>query len=192
MNSSQKKSLYLLALVPPPELRETVRKLKEEMKSRFRAAHALKVPAHITLQMPFRRTEPELEQLDRYLGEFSIGQKPFKVALSGFGAFPPRVIFIKISDHEPVEKIYKGLQEGFSPLLGESREPNIYRFHPHMTIATRDLAESAFESAWPEFRNRGFEASFTATSLFLLRHNGKFWEFFREYPFKALPGGQPQ
>jgi hypothetical protein len=61
-----------------------------------------------------------------------------------------------------------------------------------MTIATRDLKEPAFEKAWPEFSKRSFENSFTAKSLYLLKHNGKFWEWFREYPFKTLPGVEPQ
>ncbi|WP_445386623.1 2'-5' RNA ligase family protein [Robiginitalea sp. IMCC44478] len=191
-NPSFEKSLYLLALVPPEELREEVRRLKEEMKVRFQASHALKVPAHITLQMPFWRTLPQLEKLEVYLEDFSIGQSPFEIDLSGFAAFPPRVIFIKIANPGPIEKIYRTLQEKVNEVLEISKPSRQLPFHPHMTIATRDLKESAFEQAWPEFSGRRFERSFTAKSLFLLRHNGKFWEWFREYPFKTLPGIKPQ
>ncbi|WP_445383770.1 2'-5' RNA ligase family protein [Robiginitalea sp. IMCC43444] len=191
-NHLSEKSLYLLALVPPEELREAVRRLKEEMKERFQASHALKVPAHITLQMPFWRTLPQLEKLEKYLERFSIGQNPFEIDLSGFGAFPPRVIFIKIANPGPVEIIYRALQEKINEVLEISKPYRQLPFHPHMTIATRDLKEPAFEEAWPEFNKRSFKSSFTAKSLFLLRHNGKFWEWFREYPFKTLPGIKPQ
>jgi hypothetical protein len=53
-----------------------------------------------------------------------------------------------------------------------------------MTIATRDLTEKAFEKAWPEYRPRIFQAGFIVKSLFLLKHNGKFWEINREFLFK--------
>jgi len=77
--------LYLIALIPPEELKEQVRILKTEMRERFNASHALKAPAHITLQMPFRR-EPEFEErLIPELEQFSGTIQPFPVQIDGFG-----------------------------------------------------------------------------------------------------------
>ena len=47
--------LYFIALIPGKELKEKVRAVKERMKADYNAGHALKSPAHITLQMPFKR-----------------------------------------------------------------------------------------------------------------------------------------
>ena len=40
--------LYFIALIPETRIMENVRVLKEEMRLKFNASHALKSPAHIT------------------------------------------------------------------------------------------------------------------------------------------------
>ncbi len=176
-------NLYLIALIPPPALREKVRELKEEIRDRFGAGHALKTPAHITLQMPFRlesETEPLLLEL---LAGWSRQQRPFPVKLLGFGSFPPRVIFIRIADHKPVSALESSLRAVLAGAEHLRIETSSLPFHPHMTIATRDLREQAFDQAWVEFKDRPFEAAFEVHSLFLLKHNGQFWEVYREFKF---------
>lgn len=175
------KELYLIALLPHEELREEVRELKLEMKERFNASHALKAPAHITLQMPFRRDETFEETLISALESFASGQHVFNITLNGFDAFPPRVIFLKIENHQPIADLHSAFQEMLKASLGFSEKELMSRFHPHLTIATRDLSKKMFHKAWPEFKEREFEASFTADRLHLLKHNGKHWELFREF-----------
>ena len=182
------KPLYLIALVPEPGLREQVSALKQEMKSRFRASHALKSPPHITLQMPFRRAETEESLLIEALGGFSAKEAPFRVRLSGFDCFAPRVLFVRVADHAPIIGLQARLKEELALLPGFPNTPAYMPFHPHMTIATRDLALPAFEKAWDEFRTREFEGSFMADQLCLLRHNGKRWDIHRAFPFKGTAG----
>jgi 2'-5' RNA ligase len=178
------KPLYLIALVPGEELRDRARELKLEMSRRFNASHALKAPAHITLQMPFRRDENAEAELCAQLEKFSSVRNSFEVMIDGFDAFPPRVIFLKIVDHQPVKDLHAALNHHLVKYLQFSQKELNDEIHPHMTIATRDLTKKMFHKAWPEFKGREFKASFTADSLHLLKHNGKHWEFFREFPFK--------
>ena len=186
MKGTSRKHLYLIALVPGPGLRERVRSLNEEMRDRYGASHALKSPAHITLQMPFRRVVSEEPTLIKTLKTFASGQKPLKVRLSGFDCFPPRVLYVKIVNPELLAPLHKDLQEVLRKELGFPGKESNFRFHPHMTIATRDLTEEAFHEAWHEFSGRGFEATFEVRSLFLLKHNGRTWDLFREFPFKGI------
>lgn len=176
--------LYFIALIPNPTLRNQVRSLKQEMKDRFNAKHALKSPAHLTLQMPFRREEKEEARIIKTLGEFAASQNPFTLNLDGFGAFPPRVIFINISNPGPVIQLHKNLKIILTDSLGFEPKDLIDQIHPHMTIATRDLTAAAFQAAWPEFKDRKFSASFTADGLTLLKHNGAQWEIFQEFGFR--------
>ena len=152
------------------------------MKMRFGAAHALKAPAHITFQMPFWKEEKKVEAMSASLKNFAGQESEFQVALHGFDCFAPRVLFVKIVDPKPLvilhAKFKKVLREEVGILSKDT-----FDFHPHMTIATRDLSEEAFEKAWPEFRVRKFEATFLVKSLFLLKHNGRNWDIYREFLF---------
>ena len=56
-------------------------------------------------------------------------------------------------------------------------------YHPHMTVAFRDLKPSAFRQAWEEFEGRELSHHFEVRSIVLLKHNGKDWEIFREFRF---------
>lgn len=176
-------NLYLLALLPAEKLREEIRLLKLEMKDRFGAGHALKSLAHITLQMPFRKACSEEEPMIARLNSLSSTFRSFLVELNGFSAFPPRVIFLHIENPNPIKKMRKKLL----PVLREELKIPAGRtdrvFNPHLTIATRDLTEDTFNSAWPEYQNRPFAASFKVDSFFLLKHNGKFWDIFKEFEF---------
>ncbi|UGU14532.1 2'-5' RNA ligase family protein [Sinomicrobium kalidii] len=177
------KDLYFIAIVPPEDIRQRVRRLKEEVKERFGAKHALKSPAHITLQMPFKRIAAEESQIINALEGFARLQRPFPVMLSGFDCFSPRVIFVKVEDHAPIVELHAGLQRVLTGKLGFTGREITRRFHPHMTIATRDLPEIVFRKAWPEYEMREFGASFIAGSICLLKHNGKYWEIYREFRF---------
>jgi len=182
--SDQKANLYLIALIPHEELREQIKALKEEMKEQFHAKHALKSPAHITLQMPFKRSEDSELHLINSLYEFAANQEAFRVELSGFDCFSPRVIFINLIDPEPIISVHAKLKKVLIGKMGFKKTDITQDMHPHVTIATRDLSVKNFKKAWLEFEKREFEASFLCKSLFLLKHNGKFWDIYREFLFK--------
>jgi 2'-5' RNA ligase len=177
------KKLYFIALVPPIDLRDQVRLLKEEMRDRFGAGHALKSPAHITLQMPFRWPEKEEARLIGFLDTFRLDRHPFPVLLNGFDCFAPRVIFIKVLNHRPIVDLATSLKLGLERVLGFRSKQVHHGFHPHLTIATRDLSEEAFSKAWPEYAERPFQANFLCYALSLLKHNGKCWEIHQSFTF---------
>jgi len=179
------KKLYFISIVPPGEIRTKIKSLKEEMRDQFNAKHALKAPAHITLQMPFRREEKFESQLIPELKSFAAEQIPFEINLNGFDCFEPRVIFVKITNHKPVQILYGNLRESLIDKLSFDPDKLKHEIHPHMTIATRDLKEDAFYKAWDEFKNRPFEDSFKTNSITLLKHNGKDWDIYKEFLFRC-------
>ncbi len=155
------------------------------MRDRFGAAHALKSPAHITLQMPFRRHLEEEAGIIQILQRIAVNHSPFQVALKGFDCFPSRVIFIRVAGHESILQLHKKLSFQLNENLNFTSKELTTKVHPHMTIATRDLSEGAFEDAWPKFQYRTFEASFQASNLSLLKHNGAYWEIYRDFSFEG-------
>lgn len=174
------KKLYFIALIPPEELKARVKALKEKIRDKYGAKHALKLPAHITLQPPFSLFEEQETEVFAALNSSVENQDSFPVHLSGFGSFPPKVIFIKVKDQKPVKDLHANLQFSLADLVPGEKEASI---HPHMTLASRDLKRKEFKDAWGEFEKREFQDLFLAESLFLLKHNGKSWDIIREFPF---------
>ena len=181
---SGQKNLYFIAIVPNLNVRGLIKALKEEMKGRFNAKHALKSPAHITLQMPFKRSQDFEVTLVNTLKAFANQQQAFLTELSGFGCFSPKVLFVKVNDHKPIEIMCRHLKKALSDTLDFKADKITSKFHPHMTIATRDLSKSEFNKAWPEYEKRKFSSSFCANGISLLKHNGKHWEIHREFSFQ--------
>ena len=181
----QKIALYFIALIPPKAIRQQVEALKKEMKLRFNAGHALKSPAHITLQMPFKQNQIDERVLLSVLEEFAHHEKPFHLGLNGFSCFEPRVIFVKITDHTSIISLHSRLGPVLIKRLGFTPESVNPRLHPHMTIATRDLKKDDFYLAWRELEGRQFGCSFVSYSIALLKHNGKNWDVLRELPFDS-------
>ena len=58
-------------------------------------------------------------------------------------------------------------------------------FHPHITVAFRDLKKSQFVKAWEEFEHKEFNDTLLTTSFSLLKHNGKIWEVYKKYSFST-------
>jgi 2'-5' RNA ligase len=178
------KPLYFIAVIPEAGLCQQVRKIKEELRDTYGISHALKLPAHVTLQIPFRMEPQKEEFLYGILSGFAARHATFQVELDGFGAFKPRVIYLKIKEHEPFHHLHKDLQ----PLLREEFDLQEHEFtqkiHPHVTVATRDLKNATFKEVWPDLKDREFKAEFLVDKIYLLKHNGKTWDVLQEFNFQ--------
>lgn len=176
-------SLYFIALLPPEKIRSSIKAFKLEIADKYNARHALKLPAHITLQPPIKLEITREKQLEQVLENFCVTQRSFELKLNGFGSFPPRVIFAQVRNKQPVIELHDALQKALreNDFLKGNKTPD--NFHPHVTIATRDLDPESFSAAWTHFEAREFKVSFAVESFFLLKHTGKSWEIYKEFLF---------
>ena len=146
------------------------------MKERYGCEAALRYPAHITLVPPFWM-KPELEEsLGNSLNAFAITQPRFILRLTNFSHFMPRVIFIDVVLNDQLIKLKDDLfeflfEQNKYPLKKDDRP-----FHPHVTIAARDLHKKSFYEAWEYFKEKKYEAEWIAGNLSLLCHNKKNWD----------------
>lgn len=176
-------SLYFIALIPPENIKEEIKAFKEEVKDKYGVKHALKLPAHITLQRPFKMPDNLEQELKNVLTRFSGAQQKFEIESSGFGRFDQRAIFAEIKNKEPVIELFKNLQKILPPFVNvKDKQDNI---HPHLTVATRDLSRQLFPAVWKDFKDREYNSTFIINGLFLLKHNGKLWEIISENNFEA-------
>ncbi|NEP07988.1 MULTISPECIES: 2'-5' RNA ligase family protein [Okeania] len=178
------KRLLFVALVPPENIQNQVTEIKEYFAREYNSSHALKSVPHITLQPPFKWPTENLALLQESLETFVQNCSAFPITLSGFAAFPPRVIYINVVKTPELLKIQKDLIGFTETTLGIVHPASKTRpFSPHVTVAFRDLTKQNFRAAWLEFRERSLDFEFTASQLTLLIHNGKRWDICNEFPF---------
>lgn len=173
---------YFIAIIPPEPLASEITALKQEFVERFNSKASLRSPAHITLHMPFQWKEAKEERIFKVLAQ-TTNFDSFTVELNGFGAFPPRTIFIQPQESAELEQMNMELLQATKRQLNLFHAVHIGGFHPHITVAFRDLRKPLFHEAWKEFKQRQFKASFEVNSFWLLKHNGKSWEAYREFRF---------
>ena len=166
-------NMYFVALVAPPGINEDVLKWKNFFRERYECMVALKSPAHITLIPPFWMKEELEDDLISSLEEFSIAKDKFPVELKNFDAFKPTVIYVDVLKNEPLGDLHNSINNF---ILNQNKYPVIKDerpFHPHITLATRDLHKKAFHEAREIFSKKKYEASWIVNGISLLRHNKK-------------------
>jgi len=173
---------YFIALIPPSPIYEEGTALKQYLKEKYNTKAALNSPPHLTLHMPFKWKEENEQSLLIKLQSFRSGVKPFTLQLLNFNAFPPRVIFIDVVHNEQLIIFQNELVKHCK------RELNFFNadyknrpYHPHLTLAFRDLKKQNFKEAWSEFSTRTFSKEFIIEKFYLLKHNGCIWQPYKDY-----------
>lgn len=151
----------------------------------YQSRKALNSPPHITLQAPFAwplsslALNPPIEALTQGLGEWANDRTAVPIQLSGFGAFAPRVIYIKVQQTPELLNLYTQLQTYCAQVWSiQDTRVQSRPFVPHMTVAFRDLTRPNFHASWSIFQDRQFDSQFIATDMALLKHNGQCWQIF--------------
>jgi 2'-5' RNA ligase len=176
--------LYFIALIPPSPVYEEALHIKEYFKEKYHSKGALNSPPHITLHMPFEWKEKKEEKLLDALEGFSKGKKSFSVSLQNFSCFAPRVIYIDVTPSPELNQLQTDLHR-FCKI-----ELNLFNaqyrdlpFHPHLTVAFRDLRKEQFTAAWQEFQHKSFSGEFEVNKITLLKHSGIHWQPFKDFYF---------
>jgi 2'-5' RNA ligase len=179
-----RRKLYFIGIVPPSPLYEEAQGLKQYFYEQYRSKGALKSPPHITLHMPFKWDEGKEEKLISLLSEFAAKGpvKPFALQLKNFGCFEPRVIFIAVEKSGPLFLLQQEMNRFCKMNLNVFNATfKAHAYHPHLTVAFRDLKKPDFYKAWDAFKDKPFEGNFIVNEFVLLKHNGQVWGKFRSF-----------
>ena len=177
-----KGKLYFIAIIPPHPYKDIISEVKNSFAKTYHVSHALKSPPHITLIPPFKISETQEKEVVDFLNKFVENAFSFHLKVENYSCFKPRVIFLKPILNEYLKNLYQKISQEFYDLfpIGQlSKRP----FHPHLTIAFRDLKAKTFYRAWKEYEAKTFKAEFLVDRIFLLKHDGKKWEEFRWFRF---------
>lgn len=162
------KKYFIAILLPEPFLGQ-VEALKQELLQQFNLKGALRSPAHITLHRPFEWKEEKEEMLIKTLKDFKL-QAPFSIQLKNFNCFEPRVIYADVVPNTALKELHTNLKYFAQEKLKLYNEVEDMRgFHPHVTIAFRDLKKNRFKEVWDRFKEREFDAHFNSNGFTVLK-----------------------
>ena len=179
-------SKFFIALVPPMPVLEQAQQWKEYFKVEFNSKAALNSPPHITLHMPFEWKAAKENLLIEQLAAFAQIQQPFYVELKNFGCFDPRVIFIQVEENQKLKALQSALTHFCKTKLNLFNANRLDQpYHPHLTVAFRDLKKTLFPKAWTFVKNLDFYAQFECRQLVLLKHDGKVWQQVNAFTFSG-------
>lgn len=168
--------------MPPAQLSEQIDEIRQELSDRYKIYAGLKPPVHITLFRPVNIEESTEVSLVKLLKPVCFNHKPFTQELLNFESFNIQTLFIKAVKHPFLGALQKDITAVFNKNKIDPKEvKGNTTFHPHVTIAYRDIPPEVFPEIWNELKNRKFKRSFTVDRFSLLKHDGKKWQIFEEF-----------
>ncbi len=171
---------YFIAIVIPEPLMARVEGIKQQLYHSHGLKGALRSPAHITLHRPFEWKEEKETELIEKLKTCSF-EKEFIITLKNFDFFEPRVVYVDVVVHPVLIDLHQRLKDFARMELKMLNEVNDLRgFHPHVTIAFRDLKKRQFYELQEQFKNEVFDGSFNYDGFSLMKLEQR-WEERRHF-----------
>lgn len=171
---------YFIALVLPEPLFTEIEAEKRLLFEKHGLKGALRSPAHITLHRPFEWKEEKENILIQKLQDFTF-EKPFHLELKNYANFEPRVIYADVLPNETLYELHKELTSYAKKELKLFNESDDLRgFHPHVTVAFRDLKKAKFYELIEEFKTKTITGTFEYQGFSLLKLE-KRWEVFQKF-----------
>ncbi len=176
---------YFLAIVIPPPLFEKVEAVKQNLFELHALKGALRSPAHITLHRPFEWKEEKENVLIEKLYAFNFSPI-FNLGLNNFSFFEPRVIYVDVLPNNELLALHNALKMHAKRELKLFNEVNDMRgYHPHVTVASRDLKKPMFYELKTYFENEKLSGTFSCPNFSLLKLEKK-WEVINTFSFNNL------
>jgi 2'-5' RNA ligase len=167
--------MYFIAIVLPQHLDEKILPYKKLVLEKFDCKVGLKSPAHITIIPPFWMEDEKEAGLLHDTDNLCSGIHSFQIVTKNFSAFKPRTIFIDVEKNEQLKQVKQAADSFFKQRSLYKMKIENRNFHPHITIATRDLHKKTFYEAWQLFETKEFTEEWMATGMSVLRHNKSNW-----------------
>jgi 2'-5' RNA ligase len=166
---------YFIAIVPGGDVQERATELKMQLREDFNLKYALRSPAHVTLKMPFLWNEAKEDRLTDKLGDFFKEKPSFSLQFRKIGNFADRVIYIKVEEKKELFDLQQQLVEFCKVGLNLTQELSDYAYHPHMTVAFKDVKKKMFAEYLGFVKSQGFSARMEVREIALLKKEGARW-----------------
>lgn len=141
-----------------------------------------KLPAHITLKIPFETKN--IERVETVLQESIRNKKPVKIKITGFGNFRRFVAFLKFDFPKSALKVQKDLIKNLSKIKNIQIKEHDKKWHPHATISYGNT-EDSFNKIWgylQKLKTPFFETEFD--NITIMKKQGKYWKAHKMFKLK--------
>ena len=174
--------LKLIAIVLPEPLFSVVREQQHYIAENWKSMHALRTPPHITIIPPLALTPVEIIKLQEMAREIASKCNPFRLSVNEYGAFKPRVIFMKPDVPPGLSYLFKNWRDALLKTIPHVLEKYPDRpYHPHITLAHRDVDRQRFDEMWKYFKNKKIEMSIEINQCCILTHSKEGWQIETTY-----------
>jgi 2'-5' RNA ligase len=178
------KNKYFLAIVLPQPYLDEVEQIKQQLHYHFGLKGAMRNPSHITLHMPFElHCKNELDLLSSLATiKFDL---PINIKSNGFSAFEQRVIFIDVKLDQALISFQKLMVKHLAINFNLENEITSLRgFHPHITVAFRDLKKHQFTEVKSYLNKFNPSFEFIADKFSILKLN-ETWQILKSFPLSS-------
>ena len=180
---------YLLVISPHEDLRNKIKKVKQDFYELYKASTAIWGKPHITL-VNFLQYEIAEEKIVNRLKTIAMGCHPIKIELKDYSSFPSHTIYINVTSKVPIQTLVKQIRSEAQRLmkLNNDNKPH-FILEPHLTIAGR-LEPWQYEKGWLEYSNKNFTGRFIADGMLLLKRSmdDRRYQIVQRFEFQNLPG----
>ena len=94
------------------------------------------------------------------------------------------LIFAGVEENHQLGSLRKAVEDHFLKSFPDEIKPDDRPFHPHVTIANRDIKPGDFIKAWDHFKRQHFDEQFEASAISLLKLNPGKWNVIAEQIFQ--------
>lgn len=160
---------YFIAIVLPEPVLGKIEAIKQQLFADYNLKGALRSPAHITLHRPFEWKEEKEAFLIETLKNFRFNVQ-FELVLKDFAFFEPRVVYVDVLQNDLLFELHTALKNFAKKELRLFNEVEDKRgFHPHVTVAFRDLKKPVFYELKGKFENEQLLENFEYNGFSLLK-----------------------
>ncbi len=178
------RNLKLIAIIPPEPVFSEIRKEQEYIADTWGPERALRTPPHITIIPPMLLTADEVGWLYGIAYAIAGTQNRFTIQLKDYDSFKPRVIFIA----PIISPAFSNLHDIWHQAI-ITKMPHVLSkyperpYHPHLTLAHKDVTHPQFDMMWKYFQVKKYQASFTVDRFCILTHTDSGWTVDKDYIF---------
>jgi 2'-5' RNA ligase len=182
MEDKTSKQLKLIAIVLPDPLRSFIINEQKFISENWGCRHALRTPPHITLIPPFHFTLQEINSIITILSEAAKRHHAFRLNVIGFNSFRQGVIFMEPELSQALQDLHMDLNDSMGSYFPQILEKSGDRpFHPHITLAHKDVTREQFKEIRDHYKNKAAPSSVIIEHFNILNHIGKGWAIGEEF-----------